>query len=249
MKTNIIQHYPLEKRAFVKGCLFKIKQAVDYLYPVELGFCDSFEQEIITRLTAKTNLKIIVFDPNFERKYLIIVDKNYEYEIQSPIMVFGYNYNSKYKVLQHRHVLGTILNNPIEYSQIGDIYFEENKIFVIGHNQVKDNLDFYLQNISNVKTKPFDAIDFVIPEKKLTIKEVIISTNRLDLVVKVLISKSRERAKQHIQNGLARHNQVICTSPEKKVVVGDTVSVRGYTKIKIIELQETRSGKIKVIYS
>ena len=157
---------------------------------------------------------------------------------------------SGFRELGHRDFMGSILSLGLERSVVGDIALlspSEARVYV--SSRIAPFLCEQLTKIGRdgVRTEVLRPDpEFLIPRQfeELT---VIVSSPRLDGVVKALTGQSREAAAEAVRAGLAEVNYVVADDVAKELAPGDVLSVRGWGKCVIGEAEgTTRSGRIRM---
>ena len=158
---------------------------------------------------------------------------------------------SGFRDLGHRDFMGGILSLGVDRSVIGDIAVlssSEARVFV--HRKIAPFLVSELTKIGRdaVKTEeiPADPL-FLIPRRFEEIAAVV-SSPRLDGMVKALTGKSREAAAELVRAGMAEVNYAVVPDVSKELASGDILSVRGWGKCVIGEISgTTKSGRLRIV--
>lgn len=152
--------------------------------------------------------------------------------------------------LSHRDFLGALMGAGIARETVGDI--------CVG----KESCDFFvtteiapyiLQNFTSAgRSKiqlskiPLDAVNVPQPEVK-EIRDALASL-RLDSVITSGFRIGRSLASQYVSAGKAAIDGLPCEKPDKAIVEGNKISVRGLGKIKLQTVNgQTKKGRISVI--
>ncbi|MCL1996922.1 MAG: YlmH/Sll1252 family protein [Defluviitaleaceae bacterium] len=159
-----------------------------------------------------------------------------DYPIQPIEIIFG-----KFKKeISHRSVLGSILGLGIERGKVGDILVFEDRCVVFLDSQIAAN--FALNNLthignSKIRTAKVDMSTVFVPlenYKKVTIK---LENMRLSSLVAKGFNVSRDVGTKLIKAKKVTVNWSSQTKDSAKIEEGDTVSVRGYGKIVVKEVE------------
>lgn len=156
--------------------------------------------------------------------------------------------------LNHRDVLGALMNLGIERSKLGDIIMDEKKAYVICLDNMSDFICESLYKIRHTTVKatvkPIDSFSY---EPKLVPKEGVIASNRLDCIVAFAFGIGRSDAVNLIQAAKVFVNAKLVTSNAYFCKPNDVISVRGHGKLQYEDiLNETKKGRARVriyIYS
>lgn len=149
--------------------------------------------------------------------------------------------------LSHKDFLGAILNLGIKRSKIGDILVHEDYTDIIVKNEVVDFLLINLEKIGNRKIIVNNVdIDSIKPVP-LKYKEInkSLSSYRLDVFISATYNLSRQKSLDIINSQHVKVNWEPINKPNKELIVGDIVSVRGYGRF-ILHAVEGISKKNKI---
>ena len=150
--------------------------------------------------------------------------------------------------LTHRDFLGAILNLGIERRCIGDIVIIDNVGYIFAD---EDIAEFIVRNLSKVKhTEMRLALVTEIPEGELyrtELREVQVTSERIDAVVARVYSLSREDAKTLFTKGLVFVNGKCVKNPSYTPHDGEKISVRGKGRMIYRGVVSTsRKGKLNL---
>lgn len=150
----------------------------------------------------------------------------------------------------HRDFLGALMGAGIARETVGDICVGKGSCDCFVSAEIAP---FLLQNLSSAgRTKlklcaiPLEMANIPQPEVK-EIRDTVASL-RLDSVLACGFRMGRTLASQQIASGKAAINGLPCEKPDKLVVAGDTVSLRGFGKMKLEAIHgQTKKGRISVL--
>lgn len=212
--------------------------------------CSSMEKILCKIL----DLKFLFFggQEDCERKMIGFAPDYMElfYEI-FPISIIQIKKNNKFsEQLNHRDYLGSILGLGIDRSKIGDIILLEEYAVCYVHNEIAEYICFHLQKVSHTKVEvtKIENMKFCLPEKNLLEKHITVASLRVDCIISAGFQISRGKSQDLIQAEKVNANWNLVENPSFILKEGDIVSLRGYGKIKILEINgKTRKGKISLI--
>ena len=165
-------------------------------------------------------------------------------EFPSKLMVI--KTNSKFHRLEHRHYLAGILSTGIRREKLGDLIVEGENCYTIISDGLFDFLKLHLLSVGKSRVKIEEAGDRHIPRYKFDVKEYLINSCRLDVIVSALINGSRNEALKLINSSQVMVNYGFKTDKSLVVKEGDVISIRRYGKhIFTGSGGETKKGKIK----
>ena len=157
---------------------------------------------------------------------------------------------SGFSELSHRDFMGGILSLGIERSVVGDIaVVSESEAIVFVLDKIAPYITKELTKIGRdrVKTEIFTpSPDFVIP-RKFENMAIVVSSLRIDGVVKAITGKSREASADMVRAGLVELSYETAEDVSDTVKSGDILTVRGYGKYVIGDIVgETKSGRLRI---
>lgn len=203
------------------------------------------EQQIIRNLSGKKiNYEFYGGYDYSERKRCLLYPKDIEIKPDFNISCFKIDYNKRFLILKHQNVLGSLMSLQIDRSLFGDIIVTENDCFIFVATEIKDVIQMDLNMISRVPVtlELFEGkIDF---EPKFIVKDVIVSSMRIDNIISNVYNISREKAKQYIQANFVFQNFQLVVNPSEKCEVEDIISLRRYGRFIISGIKrKTKSDK------
>lgn len=180
-----------------------------------------------------------------ERKILIIGSADVEISDFCKVLRIE-SYNSS---LSHRDVLGSILGLGIKREMIGDIIVKNEICDII---VMRDMAEYLLNNFNkvgkekiNIKEIDFDNILRLDDNKKIMVCTA--ASLRLDVLVSTAFGISREKSLALIKQERVMINHLVSTNASKVIKENELISVRGYGRIKLVEvIGESKKGRIKI---
>lgn len=169
---------------------------------------------------------------------------------ENPITVIRLKPHGK-TALTHRDYLGALMGSGIQREALGDILVEEGNAFVFCLSELTPYL---LQNLTQAGAERLtlsvaersDAAAAVAAQAGEIIDATVMSL-RLDAVLAIGFRMARESAKSAVLQGLCSVNHRVVNKPERTVLAGDLLSLRGHGRIRLLEITgETRKGRTKI---
>lgn len=166
-----------------------------------------------------------------------------------PIIPITVSFNAKY-TLSHRDFLGALMNLLIKREAVGDILVGEGICVIFLLTTVVEIVLQELTKVGRVGVSCTLGLPKTLPEiVKTTICRASIASTRTEVVVAALTNLSREKALRLVQQGLVIKNHQIVLQPDKKVMEGDQLSIRGFGKFIIDSFDGfTKKGRIHFTY-
>ncbi len=245
VSNQIYQHLANEQKKFAKQLLNHLSRLQGASYFIDLGFLDLSEQELVINLAnqKQVDYKIEKLYPEQERCRTYIGDSTYSEES----IIVEASYNAKFNQIEHRHVLGTLINEADDYTQFGDIIINATSFQLICSSKGLEELQMGFSTINKAKLKydVVNEVDYQIPELKQT--TYIVTSLRLDNVVKAIMGVARTGAQKHIRNKMVNVNYVENSNVNHELKLNDLISVRKYGRKKIVAIEATRTGKYRIV--
>lgn len=150
----------------------------------------------------------------------------------------------------HRDFLGGLMGMGITRETVGDILVDKGScdLFV-----TEEMAPYLLQNFTEVgrtklKLSQIPLCEVSVPQAQVQEIRDTVSSLRLDSLISSGFRISRSSAVQYITAGKAAIDGLPCEKPDKAVVEGAKISVRGLGKIKIHSVNGlTKKGRISVV--
>ena len=207
-------------------------EATDFLDPYEIKLSKS----ILNQISGIAYIEYGGFE-EAERKIIYIFPEYMSFtDIDSKI---GYLESDRYKDLTHRDYLGSILSLGIVREKMGDILLYNDKIIFIVK---KDIVNYILMNLTQIgnysisihetNQKPVE-----IPVEDYEEFQVYTSSLRLDNMLSSIYHISRSESLKKIKSNEVKINWEHITKPTKILSEGDTISLRGLGRSKIVSLK------------
>ena len=252
ISLSIYQHFRKHEHPFVDQVL-SWKQQVEQRHKLYLtDFLDPREQQIVSSLIGAKH-----DDIHFslhggielaERKRAIIAPFYEQINEQLfEVILLGATYPSKFMTLSHRDILGACMSLGIDRKKLGDIYVDHDEFHLIVTKDIVPFLKMHLTKINQATIK-LDEKSFRVQLKNKDVWEKsthIVSSLRLDILVKEIYRISRKQAVTLIKENRVKVNFTEVDEPAMQVIENDLLSVRGFGRSKVIEINgKTRKNKI-----
>lgn len=219
--------------------------------PQFIGFLDAHQQAVATGMLRCADGIVWSFyggHPEGERTLLgVSPDFMPIEESWFPLTPMAFRYRNG-RSLTHRDVLGSLLSAGIRREMLGDILCADGLAVVF----VKDEIVAFLQE--EIVKIGGEGVHSEVPysgelpamhtfvERRDTV-----ASPRLDAVLRVCLSASREEAARRIEMGTVSVNHMPSTSVSAQIHEGDVLSVRGVGRFRVAQLgPPTRKGRLFV---
>ncbi|MEN2766526.1 RNA-binding protein [Ornithinibacillus xuwenensis] len=251
---DIYQHFRKEEHGFIDRVL-SWKEGVERSFQAKLtDFLDPREQQVIEMLIGTTSdeLQVKFFGGGkySERKRAIIAPYYEEITNDSfDISLVQASYHEKFVTVAHRDVLGAFLSLGITRKKLGDIYAADGKIQIILDKEI---ISYVIMNLTGIKRASIRLEEVQLKnvieiESVWNESEKIVSSLRLDTIVKEIYSISRKDAQVLIQKGMVKVNYRVVEDGKFLLREDDLISLRGRGRSKLIGINgQTKKDKYKI---
>ena len=222
--------------------------------PSHTSFLSPREQEMARYLFGNTEgLHAFGGYEDAERKMLVYLpeylDESYLYEEDSPMVCLRSSFYQA-DAPTHRDFLGALMGCGITRESIGDICVGSTSCDLFVSAEIAP---FVLQNLlsagrAKLTVKSIPLKDAIVPVQEVKKIHDTLASLRLDSVVSSGFRIGRSMASQHICAGKVSIDGLPCEKPDKPVVEGAKISLRGAGKIKLEAVNgQTKKGRISVV--
>ncbi len=242
---DIIQHYNKNDHQDIIRLINGFNEVENKLIIKDLGFLNPNLLHVIREFKNHyPNIKV-VFDGGYEqsiRQKVIIYPDFYE-DIDTNIIRYQIDYVNKFQHIKHPQILGTLLNNGIKESMLGDILVDENGIAqIVVDASLADILPYLIAKINNLTVSfiPIDTISITNQEASLKVYKA--RSLRIDCVLKAILKISRVQCCKLLKASKVRVNYSIVNDLTQIIKAGDVFSVRGFGHFEIVEIKQVNNG-------
>ena len=250
---HLYQHFTEEDREFVDKSLEKMQRVEDsYSFEVT-SFVNPHQVEILRNLGNHLQLQIFSSSDYYtsELAKVIIAPLYYELQVSDfEIDLLEISYANKFHHLIHSQIMGTVLNQlGIERKVFGDILVASGRVQIMVDRKFTQ---FFIDHISriaktSVKLKQVDFSQLIAVQADSKLRDVLVSSMRLDKVLAASFRLSRSVATKLIATKQVRVNYSMLDNPSHHLLLNDLISVRGYGRVKVLrENGFSKNGKYKL---
>lgn len=250
----IYQHFRKDEHPFIDQVLSWIDY-VEKTYQMKVtDFLDPREQQIVDMLTA-TNMEELKVHKHggsstTERKRVVIAPMYEDVtEDDFKLTLFLGSYHEKFVSLGHRDVMGAFLSLGIKRQKLGDIMVENGLVQIIMAGEVAPYVLTNLTAIKKAKIKLEEQPLSMVADKEINWVESnqVVSSLRLDTVVKAIYHFSRKDAGELITKGRVKVNYKVADDRKRVLEAGDMLSLRGKGRSKIVGIHgRTKKDKLSI---
>jgi len=218
-----------------------------------INFLNMGEQLVLERAATKFTDVSVIFDGGFEfserRRAVIHPSYMIAESIDTKVSVFKVEVIGSGEIT-HSQVLGSLMALAIDRSVIGDITVDTNGAFFASCSEFDSFLKENFTKVGRHDVRLELVEETIAWEQQFEDVEIIISSMRLDVVVKALMKVSRGKAEEYLDAGFVRLNHMVDKKSSRTCQIGDILSIRKHGRFKIIEVKKTtKSGKLVLVVS
>ena len=147
----------------------------------------------------------------------------------------------------HKDYLGSLMGLGVTRESVGDILVAEQSVDVLVTEPVRRFLLDSWDSAGRVRLKvqPIGPTELQVPEEKVKLLRDTVSSLRLDSVLSVGFSLSRSKAAEAVTSGKVQVNWADWQKPDRQVVQGDVLTLRGLGKCVLEEVgNQTKKGRV-----
>ncbi len=215
-------------------------------------FTNPYVAELCLPIIKNYNIKFKLF-PSFEHgeRKVFILYPDYFDNLNEDEFITGLRiYNmSKFKKLNHKDYLGSLMSLGIDRNKTGDIYVYDDYADIVLHNDISDYIIYNFDKIGHNKIEAekikIEEVNF--KEQEHVILNITSSSMRVDNIVKHIINTSRETASNMVKSGNVKVNWQVEERISQELKENDMISISKYGRFKISKNSGlTKSGKNKI---
>jgi RNA-binding protein YlmH len=250
---SIYQHFRPEERGFIDQVL-NWKDFVENKYAPKLtDYLDPREQQILKTIIGQQNVNIGFFggSPQTERKRALLYPDYYqETEADFNNVLFEVKYHSKFISLTHPQVLGSLMSIGLKRDKFGDILQADERIQFFCAGEISDYVKLQVQSMGKASVELIQQplTESILQKEQWIEMMIMVSSLRIDSIISSIYKISRQKSQLLIQSGLVKVNWTVIESTSFECGEGDTISVRGYGRSKIISFDgKSKKEKWKIV--
>lgn len=241
VNNNLFQHYKGYESLIKKLQQIKAKYEITN-NAISMGFCNRSEEKVISTFLSDTIPYSFFGGYQEATRKICVIGNNIDFK--DYICCLSGRFNKKFNKLTHRDVKGAVYNSGIEIDRFGDIWVEDDRIYIYCSKDISNYLQNNFNKIGNCFIR-FEETDYQKQVFKFEEYKYNISSLRLDKVVSALLRKSREKAKDFINAGFVNVNHQSIEDFTYLCNNKDILSLRTHGRYQIVDIEKNKkSGKI-----
>ncbi len=254
MSKNMYEHIHPDEREFVDRASEWLEGAARYHETKLTDFLDPRQLQILTMLANREPDVDIRLDGGSEaaerRRAVIAPDYRDLQEEDTKLAVLSITpSDTKFMELGHGDYMGSVLGLGMKRSKVGDIHPREDGCHIVVAAEIADFLNLELRQVHrvNVFTEVLPITSLLAAESELAELELTVASPRLDGIASDVYRMSRAKILAPIKAGRCRVNWKVEEDPSKMLREGDTVSLQGFGRFRVLEVGDlTKKGRYRV---
>lgn len=207
-----------EDRVLIKSVIDKYMKYEKTNISTYTNFLDIRQYKLIEKILKHEKISFNTYKACEECEKLLIYFGNYEDYVTV--------YSFKNSDIKHKDVLGTLFSFGYDIDTIGDIFINEDVIYITNLSRLNNFLENSLYSIKNKRVKLEKVNEIILKEDRFINLKIVIPSYRLDVIVSKLAHLSRNDSIKIINNNMVLLNYEEVTNNSKIVNIGDIISIR-----------------------
>lgn len=212
-----------------------------YFYPPQVV------KKLLELKIGKLCFKKIGLNENCEKNLIAIFPKEYEKNLDFPVVYFKIQNLSKFKTLAHKDYLGGILGIGLKRELVGDLIVEGDYCYGVmteeSYKIISENLEFIGKNpvvISKITKED-------LPSPKFEEILITVPSFRIDSIISSITNLSRNKSLSLINSGLVNINYNVEKNKSRFLKEHDIITIAKRGKFIFFKIDgESKKGKLKI---
>ena len=167
------------------------------------------------------------------------------------LTLFSVEYPTKFITIEHRDVLGALMNLGLKREKFGDIFISDDVVQIVVATEIADYVEMNVETIgkATVRLNRIPLSEHIKPKDDWEEGKATVSSMRLDVVIAQMYKLSRTKVSPLIEKGLVKVNWKTVDRPDFIIADGDYISVRQFGRAKVIGIEGiTKKDKYRIRY-
>lgn len=232
--SNVVEHFR-GNEAFVRRIYDLMDQVERRQRIIVTPFFTPLETQICEQLLPKTfpYVKDGGYDGAQRCRFALLP---YPCDADTSIVALKATYHTQYAKIDHRDVLGAVMNLGIERETIGDIIVNDGYIYLYVDKELESFIVSMLTRIKRCHVQFSVCEEEISHCVEISTKQVIVASLRLDVVIASMIHVSRSKAQALIQSKLVKVQHVVLEDTSHLCNNNSVISIRGYGQFQFFEV-------------
>lgn len=242
----------IDTKKIIAKNLSRLESVINTKVPRYTDFLDPYQADVFTAvLNSFTDINYsICGGESAERRVILIYPYFYKKEeLTDPMSFLRADRAGRADGISHRDVMGSLLSLGIKREKTGDIYVNEKFSDIAVDSSISDFIILSLKSIKTLKVDlhRIDETEVIYKEPEYIVKNVFVSTLRIDALIAKAYNISRNDAKELVNGGLVKLDHKPVMSISQNFSENALVSVKGRGRFKVgTDFRKTQKGNIKL---
>jgi len=249
-RDEMMMHYRPQERPFVERMVDLARRAEERHVPVLTDFLDPRQTRIAQMIVggmADVNVSTSGGHEGAERQRALLVPSYYLPEPEEFQLAFlRIEVPGDTMRLQHGDFLGALIGVGLKRTKLGDLSVHEQGCDLTTAREIADFIRLNLTQVgrANVYVSEIAVADVRHEPVQLQEKTFTVQSLRVDAIAAEAFGVSRAKVVDPIKSGKLQLNWQIIDSPATPVEEGDVLSLRGFGRVRILEVGgESKKGR------
>ncbi|MCQ2008882.1 MAG: RNA-binding protein [Sporolactobacillus sp.] len=252
---SIYEHFRPEERSLIDHFLDLKDRVAEQYVPKRTDFLDPRQQIILKSVIGdQEDIRLSFFGgyDHAERARALILPQ-YAEEEDNPFQLayLEVRYPSKFGLITHPQLLGSVIGTGVSRDKIGDLLVKEGNAQFICAKELESYFMLNLTSVGkmSVSCEPIKRQALLHSVDEWQNFDGTVSSWRLDTVLSEIYHLPRAKTSELITKGLAKVNWEVVEKRDFEICEGDCLSLRGFGRSKILSSGGlTKKNKIRIQY-
>lgn len=238
----------MDKREFLRSIDYTDKDILSNIYEKYSIYAKTGREVIVNDflpppiwhrlLSMSDKLDAVISTSGFfedaERRMLSF---SYEEIKEFPYKILCIKNKSKFRHLQHKDFLGSLMALGIKREKIGDLILKDEVCYTVVCSELAEYIKDNLINIANCPCSitEIDSENESNIQAEYVIINILCTSLRLDCIVGAICNISRNKAVDMIDQGRVLANYEVITDKSRNIEISSVLTIRGFGKFKLLE--------------
>lgn len=237
-----MMHYRPHEHQFVERMIDLVERVDDRQSPQLTDFLDPRQAKIAKSILgsfADVMISLQGGHPDAERQRALFVPSYWQVEPEDHELTFlRIEIPGEYVTLSHGDYLGALLGLGLKRGKIGDLSVHGDGCDLVVTRDIADYIRLHLSQVGRaaVHLTEIAPSQFIHKQVQFAEKDFTVMSLRVDAVAGEAFGLSRTKIVDPIRGGKMQLNWQVIDNPAMPVEEGDVISLRGFGRVKIIEV-------------
>ena len=220
---------------------------IDYPVYTKYFFPPQLCKKLMDMNIGNLSFAMCGLNENCEKNMIGIFPREFSEHLEFPVKYFKITNRSKFKQLEHKDYLGSLMGLGFKREMMGDLVVKDDSCYGVAGEEI---YEFIAENMTSAGRNPVEIEEIspsCVPQTEYEDIVATVPSMRFDSIISAVSNLSRTRAIQVIESGDAMLNYAPEKDKSAVVKEGDIVTIKRNGKYLIgRELGESKKGKLRV---